>query len=1268
MPEKNSIQNNRLYNPFDEKVKSLPTLSRSILLGLSAFIILASLFTLLIYQRYHLLKEADEKRAYQIVNQAKDKLQEALTHSLSATKTLAFFIDKNGQVNNFDSVAPQILETSADIDAVELVPDGIIKYIYPLKGNEAVIGYNILKDEKRNKEAYKAIEKKEMFFAGPFPLKQGDVGVVGRLPVYRQGKFWGFSAVVIKMSTLYRTAGISTAEKGGYHFQLSKINPDTKQEEFFLPRLNNLAKTQTASVEVPNGEWRLSVTISNVHKSMGYIGLLIFLGFIFSMIGAVFVYRFAERPKKLNELVLNRTRELRISENNYKSLIERVSDAFISLNKNWEYTYVNTKAGELFGRDQQSLVGKNIWQEFPGSIDQAFYHAYQMAMETQEYQYLEEYYGHLDKWFENHIYPSPDGLTVFYKDVTAVKQIALALKENEEKYRSLIEQASDGIVITDLEGKILEVNNSISVISGYNNEELLGKNLYKFIPQEDVELNPLRFSELMKGNTLLYERRLLKKDGSVLDIEVNSKMASSHALIGFVRDITERKKNENRLTYQARLLEGVSDAITSLDTERQVVSWNKACEELYGFKKTEIMGKRIPELLTFEYPYTTTQAVFKQVYSEGEWKGEFNFIHPKTKRKMHLLSSINLLKNTKDEISGFIITSRDITDKENAAEALQKSNERFELLAEATNDAIWDHDLNKNMTWGNKNLYTLYGLNPQTDTINFEMFINCIHPEEQQGMKERLNIAIQKKQSFIAETFRFKAADGRYKNFYDRAYIKYDEAGNPVRILGAMQDITESEIAQKAILESEEKFRIIIEQASDGIFIADTDTYFVDVNTAGCRMTGYTLAELQKIRFTDIIPPEDLITNPVTITKVQTGSSIINERRLLRKDGSIIDVEISAKRLADGRYQSFARDITERKKAAEKLQQSEQKYKLLFYNNPLPMWMATIPELDIIDVNEAAIKQYGYTKDEFLKLNARDMRPAEDIEHFENEVKKMIPGINNIRSWRHKKKNGTIVHVEIYSHEIMYEGKRVWLGLSHDVTEKFLAKELLQKSYEDIRQLAFNLQSIREDERTNIAREIHDELGQQLTGLKMDLHWLTRKINSNDNEVNDKMKESINLINATITSVRKIATDLRPSILDDLGLQAALEWQGEEFEKRSGTKVDFINNAGEVAVQPKVATGIFRIYQELLTNIARHANADLVKAVLDIDDNRLFFTINDNGIGFDIETIKNKKTLGLLGIKERTLLLGGTYEFKSKRGEGSITAISIPLITDTTAT
>ena len=1018
MSDKATISNKQQTGQHDKITAPFSIFNRPVFLSCLVFIILALLFSLLIFERYMSLKESREKEAFEIVHNAKDKMQEVLTQSLSATKILAFLIDKNGEINNFDSIAAQVLESGKGIDALQLVPGGVIKYVYPLKGNENVIGYNILQDPSRNKEAYKSIEQKKLFFAGPFELLQGGIGVVGRLPVYRQNKFWGFSAVIIKMSTLYKIAGIDSLGNSGYYFQLSKLNPDTRKEQFFFPKHTEFSKGKSVSVYVPDGEWKLSVNITSNRHVLTEILILALLGLLLSFLAAVFAYRIAIRPKKLNELVLSRTSELRISENNYRSLVERVSDAFVALDNNWLYTYVNEKAGEIFGREPQSLIGKNIWAAFPAGANQPYYHAYHRAIQTQEYQYLEEYYAPFDKWLENHIYPSKDGLTIFFKDVTDIKEITLALKQKEEKYRSLIEQASDGIVITDMEGMILEVNKSMQQMIEFTDDEMIGYHLTDFLPEEDMDSNPLRIQELMQGKSLLYERRLKKKDGSFLDVEVNSKMASSHTLIGFIRDIAERKKIENKLIYQASLLEIVSDAVTSLDTDRCMVSWNNACTELYGYTAEEVIGKRIPELVTFEYPNTNNEEVFRQVFTEGKWKGEFNFIHPKTKEKINLLSNINLLKDNKGMVSGFIITSKNITDRIKAEEKITKSIERYELIAEATNDVIWDHDFINNITWGNKNLYQLYGMGAATKAITFEMFITQIHPDEREGIKTRFEEAVKNRQSLITEEFRFKNVEGEYRIFYDRAFIKYDDEGNPERILGAMLD------------------------------------------------------------------------------------------------------------------------ITEREKAAE----------------------------------------------------------------------------------------------------------------------------LLQKSYKDIRQLASNLQSIREEERTSIAREIHDELGQQLTGLKMDIYWLSRKINTTDNEIAAKLKESIELINATVATVRKIATDLRPSILDDLGLIAALEWQGEEFEKRSGTRVEFNNMAGDVLLKPDAVTAIFRIYQELLTNVARHANASLVKVLLQKKDNSVFLSLTDNGTGFNTETISQKKTLGLLGIKERTLILGGTYEFKSRPGEGSETIISIPLI------
>lgn len=213
-----------------------------------------------------------------------------------------------------------------------------------------------------------------------------------------------------------------------------------------------------------------------------------------------------------------------------------------------------------------------------------------------------------------------------------------------------------------------------------------------------------------------------------------------------------------------------------------------------------------------------------------------------------------------------------------------------------------------------------------------------------------------------------------------------------------------------------------------------------------------------------------------------------------------------------------------------------------------------------------------------------------------------------------------------------------------------------------LRDLASNLQNIREEERTYIAREIHDELGQQLTAIKLDAAWLDRKIQGDD-PIKQRIGNIISMLSNVIHSIRKIAMQLRPSVLDDLGLIEALKWQIRDFQNRYAVPIAFKYPDNPPALPAASATGLFRIFQETLTNIARHAEATAITANLSIDGQQLVMTIADNGKGFDPIAVKKKKTLGLLGMKERTLMMKGTYRITSQPGEGTCLSVSIPLDT-----
>ena len=226
--------------------------------------------------------------------------------------------------------------------------------------------------------------------------------------------------------------------------------------------------------------------------------------------------------------------------------------------------------------------------------------------------------------------------------------------------------------------------------------------------------------------------------------------------------------------------------------------------------------------------------------------------------------------------------------------------------------------------------------------------------------------------------------------------------------------------------------------------------------------------------------------------------------------------------------------------------------------------------------------------------------------------------------------------------------------------DKLMAEEELKSSYQQLRQLASHLQDIREEERASMAREIHDELGQQLTGLKLEMSWLSLKLENAEKEIKQKIEEISGLLANTIGTVRKIATELRPRVLDDYGLVEAIKWLNIEYEKRTGIAIQFQSTPDDILLSDNLAIALFRIYQESLTNIMRHASATTVSSFIEIDKEQLTLTVSDNGKGFAPKAIGSKKTLGLLGMKERTSMLGGTFEIISEPGNGTKLLITFP--------
>jgi PAS domain S-box-containing protein len=242
------------------------------------------------------------------------------------------------------------------------------------------------------------------------------------------------------------------------------------------------------------------------------------------------------------------------------------------------------------------------------------------------------------------------------------------------------------------------------------------------------------------------------------------------------------------------------------------------------------------------------------------------------------------------------------------------------------------------------------------------------------------------------------------------------------------------------------------------------------------------------------------------------------------------------------------------------------------------------------------------------------------------------------------------------------DGRRIFFHMVTDITDRKKAEEKLIVANEQLRDLSQHLESIREEERTYLAREIHDEFGQILTGLKIDVSWIARNFATRGKPLLEKIKVMNQLIDEALQIAKRISSELRPGVLDHLGLAAAIEWQAKELEKRTETRFEFKSSPRNIAVDRGRSTAIFRICQEALTNIVRHANASRVKIDLRGKPGWITLSIADNGKGIEESQLSDPKSFGLIGIRERARFWGGDVNIIGSPGKGTVLNLVVPLM------
>jgi len=328
----------------------------------------------------------------------------------------------------------------------------------------------------------------------------------------------------------------------------------------------------------------------------------------------------------------------------------------------------------------------------------------------------------------------------------------------------------------------------------------------------------------------------------------------------------------------------------------------------------------------------------------------------------------------------------------------------------------------------------------------------------------------------------------------------------------------------------------------------------------------------------------------------------------------------------------------------------------------------TVYEMDLHGnfkfTNNYGIQCFGYTHEDINKgVNFLQLFVPGDREKVKQNIQSILDDTalkgNEYTSLR---KDGSTFQALFYSSPIIQNDKPVGLrGVVIDITDHKKAEQELKNSRDQLRALATHLQSIREEERLIMAREIHDELGQVLTALKMDLIWMQKRLNSYQIDQLKKVQSMSDLVDMTIMTVRRISTELRPGLIDDLGLPAAIEWYCGEFQNRTGIKCNLDLDEKEHIFEQDRLISVFRIFQESLTNVARHSKATKVHARLQFDDHTLKMEIRDNGIGITEDQINSPKSLGLIGLKERVNPWGGKVIISGVHSKGTTVKVILPI-------
>lgn len=846
--------------------------------------------------------------------------------------------------------------------------------------------------------------------------------------------------------------------------------------------------------------------------------------------------------------------------------------------------------------------------------------------------------------------------------ITMIRDVGTrdALLEAESRFQTITEAVPFTIWTTTPDGACDFVNRAAVELTGRSVHQQLGWLWRDLLHPGDVARFLKETGEAMgRRDPIQIEYRVRRADGSDcwLFMRGQPRFTAAGAFAGYVvsaADVTEHRRLEQALSLSEQryreLYEGLPVGVFRTTPDGHVLEANPATRRILGTADEAPFDEISAEQL-YVNPADRRRFLDLMDANDGPVSIETEFRGPggniisvritgQARRKAGLCCYDGIIE--------------DITQRKQVQDALRNSEHRYRMLFDSMAQGVLCRDLDGRILAANPAAERMLGGWPEglVGVRGVHARLAVLDPDGSELPRDKWPWKVaattgRKVENVLVRTRDTETAEERWLKI--DAVPQFHPADNvPSQIFVFLEDVTEREQSRRALQRQKDLLETIFDSLPVLIGTVDPDTGLVQVNRAWARLLG----------------PEDSAASQALLACPHADMKW-GETTISRPDGRAIDVDCMRVPLGDGTRLVIARDVTGRNAAGRLLRASEERFRALIENSS-EVIIVLDENATMRYVSRASARAAGLDPDAMTGDSAFARVHPDDVAATRQAIDSALhsPGARVTFDVRVRDVGGRWrVWEDTITNMLDVKGVGGLVLNCRDITERKQMESELRESRDRLRQLNARIESVREQERTRIAREVHDELGQMLTALKMELQTLGMR-EARQGAARDTLSRIDAMaghIDETINSVRRISSELRPGLLDHLGLGAAIGWQAGEFQNRTGILCATSIPDNEPKLTPEQATGVFRVFQEILTNIARHAQATSVAIRLAEDDCWLTLEVEDNGRGIEPDRISDGAALGLLGMRERAALLGGTVEFEGVRGQGTLVRVRIPL-------